>query len=83
MSLSDEQKEALRHTRLARGHVPNGNKGKTVNNGAKSNKVVIAVLTARLDALVAAKDNEGQRTTESTDKCSNDDLRQRPRGPGE
>jgi hypothetical protein len=86
MSLSDEQKEALRHmrhTRLARGHVPNGKKGKTVNNGAKSNNAVIAAITARLDALVAAKDNEGQGTTEGTGNRNNDALRQKPRGPGE
>jgi hypothetical protein len=55
MSLSDDQKEALRQTRLARGHVPNGNKGKTVNNGTTRNKAVIAALTTRLDALVMAK----------------------------
>jgi hypothetical protein len=52
MSLSDEHKEALRQTHLARGHVHNG---KTVNDGTKSNKAVIAALTARDDALVGGK----------------------------
>jgi hypothetical protein len=50
----------------ARGHVPNGKKGKTVNKDAKSNTAVIAVLTARLDAMGVAKDNTGQETDEGT-----------------
>jgi hypothetical protein len=83
MYLSEDQKEALRQTRLARGHVPNGKKSKTMNNGAKSNKAVITALAARLDALVVAKYNEGQGTAEGTGKRKNDALRQRPRGPGE
>jgi hypothetical protein len=83
MSLTDDQKEALCQTWLAHGRVPNGKKGKIVNNGAKSNKAVIAALAARLDALVAVKDNEGQGTAEGTGNRNNDALRQRPRGPGE
>jgi hypothetical protein len=82
MSLSHDQKESLRQTHLDRGHVPNGKKGKTVNNGAKSNRAVISALTARLDALVAAKDNEGQGTAEGTGNRNNDALRQWPRGSG-
>jgi hypothetical protein len=83
MSLSDDQKEALNQTRLARGHVPSGTQGKTVNNGAKSNTAVISSLTARLDALVAEKDNEGQGTAEGTGNRNNDALRQRHFGPDE
>jgi hypothetical protein len=83
MSLSDDQKEALRQTRLARGHVPNGNKGKTMNKGAKSNKAVITSLAAGLDALVVAKYNEGQGTAEGTCNRNNDALQQRHLGPGE
>jgi hypothetical protein len=83
MSLSDDQKEVLRHMLLARVRVPNRKKGKTANNGAKINKAVIAALTARLDALVEVKYNEGQGTAEGTGNHNNDALRQRPRGPGE
>jgi hypothetical protein len=87
MSLSDDQKEALRQMRLAhgrgRGRVPNVKKGKTVNNGAKSNKAVIAALTDRLDALVTAKGNEVQVNTEGTGNLNNNSLRQRSSGPGE
>jgi hypothetical protein len=83
MSLSGDQKEALRQTHLACGHVPNGKKGKNVNDGAKSNKAVISALKARVDALVAATGPEVQGTTEGAGNRSNDALRQRPRGPGE
>jgi hypothetical protein len=83
MSLSDDQQEALRQTHLSHGYIPNGKRGKTVNNGAKSNKAVIAALTATLDALMAAKYNECQGTAEGTGNRNNDALRQRPRGPGE
>jgi hypothetical protein len=81
MSLSDDQKEVLHQMRLACCHVPNGNKWKTSNNGTKSNKAVIVALTARLDALVTAKYNEAQGTTEGTGNRNSDALRQRPRGP--
>jgi hypothetical protein len=83
MSLSDDQKEALRQTGLASARIPIGKKGKTLNNGSKSNKAVIAALTARLDATVTAKENEGQGTAKCMGNRDNDALRQRPRGPGE
>jgi hypothetical protein len=83
MSLSGDQKEALCQTHLARGHVPNDKKGKTANDGAKSNKAVISALKARVDALVAATGPEVQGTTEGAGNRNNDALRQRPRGPGE
>jgi hypothetical protein len=73
----------LRQTCLASGHVPNGKKGKTANNGAKSKKASIAALEAMLAALVVEKDNEGQGTTESTVNRNNDILRQQPGEPGE
>jgi hypothetical protein len=60
-----------------------GKKGKTFNNGAKSNNTVIAAVTARLDALVTAKWPEAQVTTEGTGNRDNDALRQRPHGPSE
>jgi hypothetical protein len=53
---------------------PNGKKGKTVNNGTKRNKAVIVALAARLDALLVAKDNEGQGTAEGTGIRSNGAL---------
>jgi hypothetical protein len=49
----------------------------------KSNNAVFAALTASFDALVAAKDNEAQGTTEGADNRNNNALRQRPCGPGE
>jgi hypothetical protein len=82
MSLYDDQKEALRQKHLARVCVPNGKKGKTVNNGAKSNIAVIAALAARRYALVAAKENEVQGTTEGTGNHNNDVLLERHHGPG-
>jgi hypothetical protein len=81
-SLSDDQKEALRQTRLARGHIP-GKRGKTSNDGANSNTAVIAALTARIDALQEANDSKNAGTAAGTGNRNNDALRQRPRGPGQ
>jgi hypothetical protein len=81
-SLSDYQKEALRQTCLARGHIP-GKKGKTSNDGANSNTAVIAALTARTDALQEANDSKNAGTAAGTGNRDNDALRQRPRGPGQ
>jgi hypothetical protein len=81
-SLSDDQKEALRQTRLARGHIP-VKRGKTSNDVANSNKAVIAALTARVDALQEANDSRNAGTAAGTGNRNNDALRQRPRGPGQ